>query len=132
MQIIIAAVKEILLFIIACYGMTSILCYSKVTAFLRDKLVIPYQKSSYDGVLPCSAVPAPHIIRRPLGGLLKCPMCTGFWVGMLLHGMAGLDMAELGQPFVGGLISAGTSYLLCMVVDDNGWRTNKNANHERK
>jgi hypothetical protein len=53
---------------------------------------------------------------RPDWHLLKCTMCTGWWVGMLVW----LFM-DLSFPWIlAGFISSGTSYLLSKIVNDEG------------
>ena len=55
---------NLLTFILACYGMTMILVYSKIFEVLRNKL------NSLKSEL--------------LSYMLKCCMCMGFWVGIFI------------------------------------------------
>ena len=57
---------------------------------------------------------------------LECAMCFGFWAGVLLYylfWLLGIKLADnlwMGPVF--GLIASGTSYLICQLVDDDGFR----------
>ena len=53
---------------------------------------------------------------RPKWELFHCELCTGFWVGMFNWFMIDLPF----NFFVAGCISAGVSYLLSKIVDDEG------------
>ena len=81
-----------LTFILACYGMTMILVYSKIFNPIRPK-------SGF------------------LGDLFKCTLCTGFWVGIINWCiMWNLPF----NIFIAGCMSAGTSYILNSIIDDDG------------
>ena len=80
-------IYDLLTFILACYGMTMIVVYGKI----------------FDKV-------------RPDWEVLKCTMCTGFWVGCLLSICLDTEFGLL----IGGFISSGTTYLLSKIVDDEG------------
>jgi hypothetical protein len=90
--------SEIILFILACYGCTQILVYGSIF----DKL-------------------------RPAHSFFHCPMCVGFWVGLLLvilnpfTELFTFDVSAL-NAFLGGCISSGTSYALCMLISDGGFQ----------
>ena len=77
----------LLAFILACYGMTMIILYGKIF----DKI-------------------------RPDWELLKCSLCTGFWVGTFNSFMVDIHL----NFFVCGCISAGTTYILDKIIDDYG------------
>ena len=88
----------LLSFILACYGMTMIAVYGKI----------------FDAI-------------RPQHHFFKCPMCMGFWVGVIN------TICFFNMPFswfIGGCISSGTSYFISRLVDDDGImikvKTNKN------
>jgi hypothetical protein len=88
----------LLTFILACYGMTMIAVYGKI----------------FDAI-------------RPQHHFFKCPMCMGFWVGVIN------TICFFNMPFswfIGGCISSGTSYFISRLVDDDGImikvKTNKN------
>jgi hypothetical protein len=96
---------ELLHFILACYGMTFILVHGKIFEDLRPKK--DYTKK--------------------WNTLFHCPLCMGFWVGVFMwaiNGFTELFMFEysLINAFLCGCISAGTSYILSMLVDDFGFR----------
>jgi hypothetical protein len=78
---------EILIFILACYGMTMILVYGKI----------------FDAI-------------RPTYHFFKCPMCMGFWVGIVNWFLIDVQF----NWFVAGCVSSGTSYLLSRIADDDG------------
>lgn len=78
----------LLIFILACYGMTMIAVYGKI----------------FDAI-------------RPQHHFFKCPMCMGFWVGVIN------TVCFFSMPFswfVGGCISSGASYFISRLVDDDG------------
>lgn len=87
---------NLLTFILACYGMTMILVYSKIFEYVRIKL------NSLNSEM--------------LTYMLKCCMCMGFWVGIFVS----LILEVPFNCFIAGCISSGTSYLLSRLVDDDG------------
>ena len=96
---------NLLSFILAAYGMTFIIVYGKIFEDIRPKK--DYTKK--------------------WNTLWNCPLCMGFWVGVVLCGLSPhtqLFSFELsfGNAFVLGCISAGTSYLISVLVDDFGLR----------
>ena len=95
---------ELLYFILCAYGITSIIVYSHIVKAPREYLS---SKSDWE----CE--------------LLHCSMCTGFWVGVFLCGVNGFtELFTFDYNFINflllGSLSAGTSYLLNAVVDDDG------------
>lgn len=86
----------LLTFILACYGMTMILVYSKIFENIREKI------RSLNNEL--------------LSYMLKCCMCMGFWVGIFNSFLIDVNF----NWFVAGCISSGTSYLLSRIADDDG------------
>ena len=87
----------LLTFILACYGMTMILVYSKIFECVREKI------HSYK--------------KEMLSYMIKCCMCMGFWVGAInAICFFKLDINWL----MAGCISAGTSYFISRIVDDDG------------
>jgi hypothetical protein len=48
--------------------------------------------------------------------MIGCTMCMGMWVGFLMSFLTEVSF----NWFVGGCISAGTSYLLSKIIDDSG------------
>ena len=95
----------IIWFILACYGLTQILVYSKIFEKIRPK------RDQY-GLI---------------GYMANCTMCMGFWVGMFMffiNGFTELFTFELtiGNMFICGWISSGTSYMLSMLINDGGLR----------
>lgn len=53
---------------------------------------------------------------RPDHHFFKCCLCMGFWVGIVNCLLINVKF----NFFVAGCISAGTSYLLSRLVDDDG------------
>jgi len=94
---------ELLHFILAAYGMTFILVYGSI----------------FDRVRPdCKQWGG-------LGKLFHCCLCMGFWVGVFLWGISPCTELfnfdyTIANAFICGCMSAGTSYLLGMVVNDFG------------
>ena len=78
---------QLLSFILACYGMTMILMYGRIF----NKI-------------------------RPDWELLKCSMCTGFWVGLFIW----LISEQPFNFFLAGCISSGTTYILDKIISDDG------------
>lgn len=87
---------NLLIFILACYGMTIIVVYSKIFESIRKKIL--------------------SLNNELLSYMLKCCMCMGFWVGMFNSFLIDVKI----NMFVAGCISAGTSYLLSRIADDDG------------
>ena len=89
---------DIVFFILSSYGLTQILVFSR----LLEKI-------------------------RPSHHFFHCPMCIGFWVGvllMLLNPFTELftfDVSLVNGLLLGGLSSA-TSYALCMLISDGGFQ----------
>jgi hypothetical protein len=89
---------DFLYFVLISYGLTQILCFSKVLDSIRPK----------------------H-------HFFHCPMCVGFWVGvflLLLNPFTELftfDVTVVNALLLGWL-SSGTSYALCMLISDGGFQ----------
>jgi len=101
---------NIILYILCAYGLTQILAFSK----LLDKI-------------------------RPPHYFFSCPMCLGFWVGVLLlilNPFTELFTFEVSlvNVLLLGSLSSGTSYALCMLISDGGfqheYRTKGNMDSE--
>lgn len=95
---------ELLWFVLTGYGLTQLLVYGSI--FERARKFIR-SKSDF------------------LGELVHCPMCTGFWVGVLLFGLnpfTELFSFELNvvNLLICGWLGSGTSYLMNMVFSDKG------------
>tara|TARA_R100000808_G_C2112633_1_gene126257 strand:+ start:732 stop:1028 length:297 start_codon:yes stop_codon:yes gene_type:complete len=93
-------------FILTAYGLTQILVYGSIFNKIRPK----------NGFF---------------GELFHCPMCLGFWVGILLYGISfhtELFTFELNwaNPIILGSISSGTSYALSMLFGDEGINVKRN------
>ena len=87
---------ELVYFILAAHGLTQLVCHGKI--FNRI---------------------------RPRGYFWTCPMCMGFWVGLLLCALNPLtelfifDLTIM-NLLICGWISSGTSYILDMMFGDSG------------
>jgi len=87
-------------FILCCYGLTQILVYGSILDSIRPK-------------------------EGKLGELFRCPMCLGFWVGLILWalnsytGLFSFDDSLVTGVLL-GCLSSGTSYILTMLFDDEG------------
>ena len=91
---------QLIWFILACYGLTQILVYGSIFNKIRPT-------------------------KGTVGVLFRCPMCLGFWVGIivcLISPFTELFMFEvnLANLLLCGWLSSGTSYILCKVFDDDG------------
>jgi len=89
---------NILSFVLCCYGLTQILVYSSLLSLIRPKY---------------------HFFH--------CPMCIGFWSGVLLLFLNPFtELFTFEVSLVNGLLlgwlSSGTSYALCMLISDGGFQ----------
>jgi hypothetical protein len=85
---------QVFFFVLICFGMTNILAYGSI--FNRI---------------------------RPKHHFFSCPMCIGFWVGVLLSFFPNLFFSfpiDGVTQFMSGSISSGTSYILCNLFNDDG------------
>ena len=97
---------ELLYFILTSYGLTQILVYGSI----------------FNKVRPTEGF---------FGELFRCPMCLGFWVGVLFYGISfytELFTFELNwaNPIILGSLSSGTSYALSMLFGDEGINVKRN------
>ena len=87
-----------LFFILIAYGLTQILVFGTIFSLIRPK----------------------H-------HFFHCPMCVGFWVGVLLlllnpfTELFTFDVSIVNALLLGWL-SSGTSYALCMLISDGGFQ----------
>ena len=91
---------SLIYFILCAYGLTYILVYGSIFNSLRP-------------------------ITGRLGTLFHCPLCTGFWVGVLLWSInCFTELFTFEYNLLNGLLlgwlSAGTSYFLSMILNDFG------------
>ena len=103
---------ELLYFVLAAYGLTQILVYGNI----------------FNKVRPTEGW---------FGELLSCPMCTGFWVGVLLFGINGYTELftyeyNLTNLLILGWLSSGTSYILNVIFCDNGIQIGDNNGQSDK
>ena len=97
---------ELIYFILVSYGLTQILVYGTILEKIRPS-------------------------KGFLGELFRCPMCLGFWVGVLLYGISfytELFTFELNwaNPILLGGLSSGASYALSMIFGDEGINVKRN------
>ena len=91
---------SLIYFCLVCFGLTQILVFGSI----------------FDSIRPKTGF---------LGELLHCPMCTGFWVGVLLWAISpftelfNFDYTVV-NAFLLGCLSSGVSYVMTMIVCDNG------------
>ena len=95
---------NLLIFILACYGMTMTLVYGRI-----------FEKI------------------RPKHHFFHCTMCTGFWVGIIVNFLLWLLNKDIFNSiiigsFLSGCISSGTSYFLSKLVLDDGLRIDAKSN----
>ena len=100
-------------FVLAAYGLTQILVYSKIFERVRPN------RDQY-GLI---------------GYMANCTMCMGFWVGMFLffiNGWTELFTFKycIGNMFILGWVSSGTSYFLSALIKDEGLRIDKGENND--
>jgi integral membrane sensor domain MASE1 len=96
---------ELITFILAAYGLTQILVYGSI----------------FKGWRPTEG---------KLGELFRCPMCMGFWVGVLLMFLSPFTElfsfdVSVDNFLILGCISSGTSYILNMTFGDEGIKLSK-------
>ena len=101
---------ELIWFILASYGMTFILIFGSI----------------FNPIRPTTG---------KLGELFRCPLCTGFWVGVFLWSVNGLTELfnfeyNLINAFICGCVSSGTSYFLTMLLDDFGLKINRGGDSQ--
>lgn len=95
--------SDLIWFVLTAYGLTQILVYSKIFEKVRPN-------RDQWGLI---------------GYMANCSMCMGFWVGMFLFFINGFTELftfdyNIGNMFVCGWISSGTSYFLSMILNDEG------------
>ncbi len=107
---------ELLWFILTAYGLTQILVYGKIFDKPRDYLK---NKSLF------------------FSQLIKCSMCTGFWVGVILFCLNPFTELFSFEPnfanlLICGWLSSGTSYMLSKLIGDNGININYINNYSKE
>jgi hypothetical protein len=96
---------DLIYFILTAYGLTQILIFGSIFNKIRPS-------------------------KQWLGGfgkLFHCPMCMGFWVGVLLFGINKWTELftfdyTLANAFILGWLSSGTCYLLGVLINDFGFK----------
>jgi|TARA_R110002153_G_scaffold197780_2_gene351322 hypothetical protein len=94
---------QLLWFVLAAFGLTQILVYGAIMKWNKET---PF---------------------KWINDLFACPMCTGFWVGVILFFLNPFTELftfeyNLANLLVCGWLSSGTSYVLCMLFDDDGFK----------
>ena len=94
---------QLIYFILIAYGLTQMLVYGSIFNKIR---------------------PSKQWLKG-FGQLFHCPMCMGFWVGILLFGVNEYTELftyeyNLVNLILLGCLSSGTSYVLCTVFGDEG------------
>lgn len=95
---------NLLYFVLCAFGLTQILIYASILNSIRPT-------------------------EGKLGELFSCPMCIGFWVGVILWALNGYTgLFSFDNSFVTGVLlgclSSGTSYILNMLFGDDGLNVN--------
>ena len=96
---------DLIYFILTAYGLTQILIFGSIFNKIRPS------KNWLNG----------------FGKLFHCPMCMGFWVGILLFGINGWTELftfeyNLAIALILGWLSSGTCYLVGVFVNDFGFK----------
>lgn len=104
---------NLLHFILICYGMTFILVHGKIFEDIRP----------------------PKDYTKKWNTLFHCPLCMGFWVGVFISCLSPhTELFNYERSFVNvfllGCLSAGTSYLISVLVDDFGLRLSSRSGGE--
>jgi len=91
---------NLIYFVLCSYGLTQVLVYATILNSVRPS-------------------------EGKLGEMFRCPMCMGFWVGVilwLLNGWTELFSFDrsLITGFLLGCLSSGTSYIFNMLFGDDG------------
>ena len=101
---------DLIYFVLTAYGLTQILIYGKIFERIRPP-------------------------KKKFKGFFHCPMCIGFWSGAFLFGIN--EWTELftfeyslANLFILSWLASGTSYVLTMLVADNGFQMGVNKNNE--
>ena len=100
-------------FILVAYGMTFIIVYGKIFEDIR---------------------PSKDYTKK-WNTLWNCPLCMGFWVGVFISCLSPYtELFSFERSFVNafllGCLSAGTSYLISVLVDDFGLRLSSRSGGE--
>jgi len=104
---------ELLIFMIAAYGMTTILVYGSIFNGLRESI----HNWGDNDYAPFNSV------GKFISELIKCMLCTGTWVGFILsllmfspiHTFIGLD--EYYSVFFDGMLSAGSVWAINAIIE---------------
>lgn len=99
---------ELVYFILTAYGLTFLVVYASIFNKVR-----PSKEWLYG-----------------FGKLFHCPLCFGFWAGAFLFLLSPYtELFSFEQTvanfFICGWLSAGTSYMLSMIVGDEGIKIQK-------
>lgn len=101
---------NLIYFILASYGLTQTLVYGSI----------------FNGIRPTKGL---------LGELFSCPMCLGFWVGILLWCVNPYtELINFDDSYITalllGFVSSATSYVLNMTFDDDGIQISIGGDYE--
>jgi len=84
---------ELIYFILICFGLTKIVVRSSIFKPLRNHFK-----------------------------LLSCCLCTGFHIGYIIYFLMFFPQVSIINAFFYACISAGSSYILDTIIDDDGLR----------
>ena len=101
---------DLVYFILTAYGLTQILVYGKIFEVIRPS-------------------------KRFCKGFFHCPMCIGFWVGTFLFGINEWTVLftfeySLANLFILSWLASGTSYILTVIIADNGLQLGAKGKNE--
>ena len=91
---------DLIVFILACYGMTNIICFSTIFQPIRNKIQ-----------------------------MIGCPMCVGFHVGWFMFLLMPELPLFTCSLFIYACLSSGCSFILCNLFDGDGLRINKKSDN---
>ena len=81
------------------------------------------------GICGLTAILNHRYLKRDIK-FLNCPFCLGFWVGLklfLLNGFTDLFTFDItiGNTVLMPFVGAASTYILAMIIDDNGIRIDR-------
>lgn len=75
---------EILILSLACFRLTRLLVYDRITAFIRNLFLEEMEEVDQSGQKEIYLVPKKGLIKGFFGELLSCYWCTGVWSAIVV------------------------------------------------
>ena len=100
---------------LACFRLTRLIVYDKITSFLRKPFFDEIKERAKDGEIEIYYVPKKYGIRKWIGELLSCYWCTGIWTAAFFVALSSF-YPDWASPVIIVLAIAGTASLIEMVV----------------